>query len=212
MRTANELVESEFIPLIRRVQSDSFMAEDRIKLWAVCVMVIVANALDLMSTYAVSPHLANEWNVLERVFGLGWAGLIFAKIVGGCIAIFGYYFYLRFRRECYPSPGMDYDGFCRFFSFGRSVNQNETFYRMPFFRHLCVNLGYFWAGMQALIFWVALDNYLLKYNIFCPLRSYSELGYHMLQSLIVASAVLLRFYRVNYRRYRQLSTEVSDPV
>ena len=68
-------------------------------------IVVAANAIDLASTYYVSPDLANEWNVLERIFGLGWAGLIIAKLLGGAFAIAGYGYYLRYREQCYPSAG-----------------------------------------------------------------------------------------------------------
>lgn len=176
------------------------------KLFAVSFLVIFANMLDLLSTYVVSPDLANEWNVLERVFGLGWVGLICAKIIGGTIAIAGYYYYLSYRRSCYPTAGADFDSFCRSFAYGHRSRKKDVY----FLRYLFVNLGYFWAGMQFLIFWVALDNILLKFGIVFPLRQYSEMGYHLFQSMIVASVVLFRFYHGNYSRYLKLQPAVID--
>jgi hypothetical protein len=72
---------------------------------------------------------------------------------------------------------------------------------IPVGPHLGVNLGYFWAGMQGLVLWVALDNMLLRAGILFPFRQHSELGYHLFQSLVVGAVVLQRFYAVNYRRY-----------
>ena len=176
------------------------------KLLVVSLMVVLANTLDLLSTYIVSPNLANEWNVLERVFGLGWAGLIFAKIIGGAIAVAGYYFYLSYRKSCYPAAGADFDSFCRTIAYGQGSRSKQD----NIIRYLFVNLGYFWAGMQLLIFWVALDNILLKFGIVFPLRQYSEIGYHLFQSMIVASIVLYRFYHGNYSRYLKLQPALID--
>lgn len=188
----------------------------RRKLYLVSVMVILANAADLASTWIVSPNLANEWNVLERTFGLGWLGIIGAKVIGGALAIFGYSFYLRRRNHCYPEPGANFSAFRRHFSFGRQLKGGwiDAHRGIPFGDHLGVNLGYLWAGMQMLVLWVALDNILLGYGIVFPLRHVSEMGYHMLQSAAVAVLVLWRFYAGNYRRYSVLSThpDTSGPL
>src|SRR2546423_11110480 len=96
-------------------------ATDRRRLLIVAALVLVANGLDLASTYLASPDLADEWNVLERLMGLGWTGLVCAKLIGGWIAIVGYAYYLRQRTACYPLPGATRSAFLRFFAFGRPV-------------------------------------------------------------------------------------------
>ena len=63
---------------------------DRRKLLCVAALVILANLFDLASTYFASPDLSGEWNILQRFFGLGWAGLVGAKLLGGWLAITGY--------------------------------------------------------------------------------------------------------------------------
>lgn len=178
---------------------------ERQKLSLLAALVILANTIDLATTYAISPDLAHEWNILERYFDLGWPGLIGAKLIGGWFAIYGYAYYLRHRAACYPPPGADQESFIRYFAFGTPVPWTKCPDRFPSRRHLGVNLGYFWAGMQMLIFWVALDNFLLQYGISHPLRYPSELLYHLFQSAVIASGVLLRCYLGNYRRYRLLA-------
>jgi hypothetical protein len=180
-------------------------ASDRRRLVIVAALILGANFLDLASTYLASPDLADEWNVLERFFGLGWAGLVCAKLIGGWFAIVGYGYYLRHRTTCYPPAGADGQSFLRFFAFGRPVAWLDGHYQSPKLMNLGVKLGYFWAGLQALILWVALDNLLLSYGIVMPFRRVSELGYHLAQSWIVALMVLARFYKGNYRRYLGLT-------
>jgi len=170
------------------------------KLYLLVGAIILANALDLASTYAVSPDLAGEWNILERQFGLGWPGLIGAKLVGCWIAAFGYAYYLRHRERCYGPAGADLGTFAHNITFGDGTKDAPSQWLL-----LGVNIGYFWAGIQMLVIWVALDNILLRYNIYCPLRHVSELGYHLLQSLVVGGAVFARFYYGNYARYRAIS-------
>lgn len=184
----------------------------RSKLILALAITVAANAADLASTYLASPDLANEWNVLHSRFGLGWGGLIVAKLIGGALALAGYAYYLRHRDGCYPRPGLDRQTFCRHFSFGRSVTWLEMAAGIPVGKHLGVNLGYFWAGMQLLIFWVAADNVLLHYGWVFPLRHTSELGYHLLQSGLVGFLVLARFYFGNYARYRSLSEIAVAPA
>jgi len=186
--------------------------QERQKLFLVAGLVLLANYLDLWTTYLASPDLAHEWNVLERYFDLGWTGLIGAKLIGGWFALFGYAYYLRHRTACYPPSGVDQDAFCRHFTFGTTFSPGNRPDRIPSRRHLGVHLGYFWAGMQMLIFWVALDNYLLQYGISHPLRQPSETVYHLFQSILVASAVLLRFYLGNYRRYRRLAAQRVETI
>ena len=174
---------------------------DRCKLMCLTAMVFVANFLDLASTRLASPDLANEWNVLERTFGLGWTGLIFAKLIGGALAVIGYRYYLLHRKSCYPSPGRDMQTFCRHMALGHSGSLPGKIRSKTAWMRVGVNLGYFWAGLQLLVFWVALDNVLLLYECVNPLRGLSETGYHLVQSWIVAGLVLCRFYRSNYDEY-----------
>jgi hypothetical protein len=176
----------------------------RLQVFAVLALVIAANAADLLSTYLASPDLADEWNILQRQFNLGWAGLVVAKLIGGSLAVAGYVYYLRNRDRCYPAPGANQAAFRHYFSFGQQVSGTEMWRGIPVGPHLGVNLGYFWAGMQGLVLWVALDNMLLRAGILFPFREYSELGYHLFQSLVVGAVVLRRFYAVNYRRYAAL--------
>jgi hypothetical protein len=180
----------------------------RRKLFAVALVVVLVNCMDLLSTLYVAPDLENEWNILERHYGLGWAGIISAKVIGSLLAVLGYAYYLRHRDGCYPSPGVTRSEFCRHLSFGRQATWLEMQAGIPIGTHLGVNLGYFWAGMQGLVLWVAVDNLLLEWGIVFPLRYYSETGYHALQSVIVATLVCMRFYLGNYRRYAlMLQTE-----
>ncbi len=183
---------------------------DRCKLMCLTAMVVAANILDLASTRLASPNLANEWNVLERTFGLGWTGLILAKLIGGAAAVFGYRYYLLNRRTCYPSPGRDMSTFCRYMALGHSGSFPSLFRSKKAWMRVGVNLGYFWAGLQALVLWVALDNVLLLYGGVNPLRNISETGYHLLQSWLVAGLVLCRFYRVNYREYAKTRDTASS--
>lgn len=207
----------------------------RRKLMYVASFVVLANTLDLLSTYAVSPNLAEEWNVLQRVYGLGWPGLVAAKLLGGGLAILGYFYYLRHRRECYPEPGASFRTFCRAFAYGTAHHPAPQSHPMagpcgapdesrrtpgelsgalgpvPALMHLGVNLGYFWAGMQALVVWVAVENILLGMGIAMPVRFWSELGYHMLQSAVVGGLVLARFFTGNYRRYQTLAQRSTPP-
>jgi len=178
----------------------------RRKMLFVLAMIVLANGADLFSTYLASPDLADEWNVLQRNFHLGWAGLVVAKTIGGLLAAWGYAYYLNQRDKCYPAPGVSPSEFRRHFSFGRQVSKQEMWSGIPFGRHLGVNLGYFWTGMQGLVLWVALDNMLLREGIVFPLRYWSEMAYHLLQSGIVAVVVLWRFYGGNYQRYRCLTS------
>jgi hypothetical protein len=182
----------------------------RRKMLFVVVLIVLANCADLISTYLASPDLANEWNVLQRNFHLGWAGLIVAKAIGGLLAAAGYAYYLLQRDRCYPSPGATPPEFRRHFSFGRQVPANQMWSGIPFGRHLGVNLGYFWTGMQGLVLWVALDNMLLREGIVFPLRYWSEMAYHLLQSGVVAIVVLWRFYHGNYRRYSCLTAPTQS--
>jgi len=113
-----------------------------------------------------------------------------------------YGFYLRHRNTAYPAGGADLNRFCHHLSFGSSLGYlgpNDSWLRIG------VSLGYFWAGMQALVVWVAIDNLLLRFGISVSVRQYSEMLYHMFQSCIIASIVLTRFYIGNYRRYQDLT-------
>jgi len=187
-------------------EGDAMSPKDRRKLLIVAGSVLVANGLDLASTYLASPDLADEWNVLERLMGLGWAGLICAKLIGGWFAIVGYAYYLRNRGACYPPPGANRNEFLRFFAFGKPIaldGKSQT----PKIKNLLLKLGYVWAGLQGLILWVALDNVLISRGFVHPFRRVSELGYHLAQSAVVGGWVLARFYLVNYKRYQELTAE-----
>src|SRR5437870_5693235 len=120
---------------------------DRWKLMCLTAVVVVANLLDLISTRLASPNLANEWNILERAFGLGWAGLIMAKLIGGAAAVFGYAFYLRHRHACYPRSGQDLAGFCRYMALGHPGSLPTVWRSKKAWTRVGVNLGYFWAGL-----------------------------------------------------------------
>lgn len=175
---------------------------ERAKLLLVAATVVVANILDLLSTYIVSPNLTYEWNILHREFGLGWSGLIFAKTMWGLLAVAGYAYYLRNRSACYPPPGTDRKLFFRHLALGEASGTGEDGKDHHFWQRILVTLGYLWAGMQIMLFWVVLDNILLVYGIHCGLRLHTEFGYHMIQSAIIASFVLFRFYAGNYARYQ----------
>lgn len=183
---------------------------ERRKLILVTLFIVAANALDLFSTYLVCPGLEQEWNVLERWFGLGWAGLLVAKLIGGAFAVFGYAYYLRYRIACYPAETFDapapraFSTFCQHFAFGKNVSWLSQHWRRRNSRHLLVGTGYFWTGMQWMVVWVALDNLLLQYGFAWEIRRYSETAYHVLQSTSVASLVLMRYYWGNYQRYLRL--------
>lgn len=164
------------------------------------MVVFLINGMDLLSTWIVSPNLEGEWNLLQRVFGLGWLGLFAAKLIGGAMAVAGYSFYLRHRRNCFPLEKLqDYSSFVRFFTFG----PEEPMLSPQGLTRLGVSLGYFWAAMQVLVLWVALDNMLILQGYFCPIRNVSEMGYHMLQSALIGGAAVMLYYRVNFRLYNQ---------
>jgi len=188
---------------IYRTEAEYLEIQARRKLFTVTALVVAANVFDLISTYIVSPDLANEWNILQRSFGLGWAGIIIAKTFGTILAVAGYGYYLKYRDECYPSSGASREEFFRHFSFGKQATWMEMAAGIPLGRRLGVNIGYFWTGMQVLLVWVACDNLLLRAGYAFPLRHYSELAYHLMQSNLVAVVVISRFYMGNYYRYSQ---------
>lgn len=169
------------------------------------LFVALVNAADLASTYLVSPDLAAEWNVLQRWLGLGWAGLVAAKALGGALAVAAYAFYLARRADCYPAPGADMAAFRRAMAFGDGSLADDARHRL----RLLVHLGYFWAAMQPLVLWVAIDNLLLSVGWFFPLRQQTELGYHLLQSAIIGWVAMARFYRANFGLYRALPTRAA---
>lgn len=171
----------------------------RRKLVLFTIVVAAANLLDLVSTYVASPDLANEWNVLVRCYGFGWLGLLTAKVIGGALAIAGYAFYLVNRERCYPNVRVDYNGFCHYFAFGSCVKVPSE--RGDALRHLLMVAGYLWAGMQAIVVWVAVDNFLLKLGFSWGIRAHSEVAYHFLQSLGVTAVVLHLFFGRNYQRF-----------
>jgi hypothetical protein len=136
-------------------------------------------------------------------------GIIAAKLIGGWLAVAGYAYYLRYRDACYPTTPMNFGAFCRYFSFGRTVSWLQATVSVPTGHRLGVTLGYFWTGMQGIVFWVAMDNILVKHGFVFPLRYHSELAYHLLQSWIIALVVMARFYTGNYLRYRRQLSAVS---
>jgi hypothetical protein len=164
------------------------------KLWCVAALALLANGADLATTYAATPSLSAEYNALSRYFGLGWPGLIAAKLCGIALAVAGYAYYLRRRAECYPPAGLDCAAFRRHMAgAGSRIAQG--------FPHLGVKVGYLFAGMQLFIVWAAAENWLLGRGICVPLRRVSETGYHLLQGGVTAWLVMARFYASNYRRY-----------
>lgn len=178
----------------------------RKKLWIASAVIIVINVLDLISTYLATPDLLMEWNILVRLLNLGWPGLIGAKLIGISLAIYGYHYYLLHRTDCYPAFEASPREFCRFFSFGRS----DTTYTTTNRRHLWVNIGYVWAGLQLTVAWVTLDNFLLYFtHYYFPLRFYSEWAYQFLQGSLISTLILARFYSGNYYRYRMLFGSVA---
>jgi hypothetical protein len=176
---------------------------DRRKLLFVGAVVLLANFVDLASTWLVSPNLAHEWNLLQRQFGLGWSGLIGAKLFGGLVAILGYRYYLVNRVRCYPPAGLSLSEFCRYIIFGRHESLNGPQSSREAWRRALVSLGYFWAGLQILVIWVALDNLLLGYGLVFPGRRLSESGYHLIQSWLIGALVFCRFFLGNYRDYKK---------
>jgi hypothetical protein len=173
----------------------------RKKLWIASVIIVLINVLDLISTYLATPDLLMEWNILVRLLHLGWPGLIGAKLIGVSLAIYGYRYYLMHRTDCYPAYEAGLREFCRFFSFGRS----DTTYATGSQRHLWVNIGYIWAGLQLTVAWVTLDNFLLYFtHYYFPLRYHSEWAYQILQGSLVGTLILARLYTSNYYRYRLL--------
>lgn len=178
----------------------------RKKLWIASAVIILINVLDLISTYLATPNLSMEWNILVRLLNLGWPGLIGAKLIGILLAIYGYRYYLLHRTDCYPAFEASLQEFCRFFSFGRS----DTTYTTANRRHLWVNVGYVWAGLQLTVAWVTLDNFLLYFtHYYFPLRYYSEWAYQVLQGSLVCTLILARLYSSNYYRYRLLFGSVA---
>ncbi len=183
----------------------------RRKLWTVAVFTVLFNVLDLVSTYVASPDLANEWNVLARVYGLGWLGLIGAKLVGGALAVAGYWYYLKHRDSCYPVTFVKRRDFVRYMAYGGGNVRAGLTDSV----RLGIKVGYFWAGMQIIVLWVALDNFLLTRGFVMPGRAYSELGYHLAQSAVIAVFVLWRYYHTNYRRFLLLGrfcTTIYDDI
>jgi hypothetical protein len=167
-------------------------------------VVVVFNGIDLYSTYLASPDLSREWNVLHRELNLGWAGLVFAKIIGGWLAVAGYGYYLRNRERCYPAPGLDFVQFCHFYLFGEEDDRCSARNRDTTMRAL-VTLGCLWAGMQIVLLWVAIDNLLLYHGIVLRVGMRQEWIYHVAQSMTVAFAVIACMFVVNYRRYTALA-------
>jgi hypothetical protein len=49
------------------------------------VLVIVSDALDVISTYLATPDLAFEWNPLVREYGWGWEAIILLHVVADLI-------------------------------------------------------------------------------------------------------------------------------
>jgi hypothetical protein len=173
--------------------------EYRLRVSLYALFVVLANAADLASTFLASPDLAGEWNVLERWLGLGWAGLVIAKLLGGWLAVAGYAYYLRNRAFCYPPMRVDARAFSRWFLFGPP--------NVHIKRHTLCALGYFWAGMQLLVVWVAADNIGIAYGVVSPLRGSSDLAYHLMQSWTVGLLVALRYLSGNYQRFERATRE-----
>lgn len=185
-----------FVPALHRHSAE---------IWTAFFAFLAANALDLFSTWLASPDLAHEWNILERVLGLGWTGLVCAKIVGIGAATLGYAYYLVHRDACYPAFVASRSEFCRHLSFGSYES------RVTATTRLLVNIGYFWAGMQAIVVWVAFDNLLIAFGLPSPWRPDSETLYHLFQSVVVGAFVIARFCQVNYTRYLLRFRPVAIP-
>ncbi len=173
------------------------------KLALAAALIIAVNGLDLASTYAASPDLSAEWNVLTRHLGLGWAGLVGAKLVGGWLAFIGYAYYLRHRYACFPAPGGTDADFARGFLLGDGPaagpqTQDDSV------RRALVCAGYLWMGLQGLVLWVGLDNIGLAFGVVSPLRFGPETLYHYVQCGLVAAVVAVRYYTTNLRDYRSM--------
>lgn len=190
-----------------RSSETSFDYVDR-QIALAAILIVAVNALDLASTLAASPDLSGEWNVLARVFGLGWAGLIGAKLIGGVLAIAGYSYYARNREACYPAPGGSSADFARGFLFGEGPLAGAQS-RADSVRRTLVCAGYLWTGMQAVVLWVALDNLGILFGVRSPLRIGSETAYHYMQTALVGIAVLTRYYAVNLARYRSMPARAA---
>ncbi|HSV73293.1 MAG TPA: hypothetical protein VLH79_05990 [Chthonomonadales bacterium] len=170
---------------------------DLMRVGALGVVVACANVLDLLTTYCASPTLVHEWNVLHRKLGLGWPGLIGAKLVGGACAVAGYAFYLRHRHACYPVAGLGLSAFGRAFLLGSPTAGVHA-------RRILVTLGYLWAAMQALVAWVAIDNLLIYFGYSPPFRGLDPMAYHLSQGMLISGAALWRMVVANHAEYVQL--------
>lgn len=175
----------------------------RRSIWMMVAVVVVLNSFDLFTTYLASPDLAREWNVLHRELNLGWAGLVGAKLLGGTLAVIGYWYYRMNRERCYPGPGLPPLEFCHHFLFGDDHNQQTRGLSDTVMR-AAVTLGFLWSGMQAVLLWVAADNLLIYRGVSWRSGASQEWAYHAAQSVSVAFAVLGVMFYKNYRQYGAL--------
>lgn len=102
----------------------------KLKFWGIVILLLLTRVGDLLSIYLVSPDLSKELNHMESIFGLGWAGLISANVIGTGLIIYLFHYYI-FRYN--PVSAVEVKNLKEFISqryFNRPDKFSGSFYKL----------------------------------------------------------------------------------
>jgi hypothetical protein len=177
------------------------------------LLVIVGRLYDATTTYLYTPDLANETNVLVKLFGAGWTSFVIIQVTLVVIMIYLLYFYLlKFKPDTPPEKNLNIKQFVSYLFFNDTVSFHKMFYKMPKNKKtLFASIGYivsmtlisisFVVGTST-TFLIISDNYKNIYK-----QGIAYVLYGIMVGLIIYFTI--RFFKIEFSKYKQSGNELD---
>ena len=177
------------------------------------LLVIVGRLYDATTTYLYTPDLANETNVLVKLFGAGWTSFVIIQVTLVVIMIYLLYFYLlKFKPDTPPEKNLNIKQFVSYLFFNDTVSFYKMFYRIPKNKKtLFAAIGYivsmtlisisFVVGTST-TFLIISDNYKNIYK-----QGIAYVLYGIMVGLIIYFTI--RFFKIEFSKYKQSGNELD---
>ncbi len=179
---------------------------DSAKFSTLAALTIAGRFYDVGTTYLYSPDLSNETNIIVKLFGRGWFGIIsFQSLLTGMVVYFLYFYFYKYEAIHPPKPGLTLKQYVSYAAFGDTESFAGIFYRFPTNRPVFfASAGYaasmtliyssFIAGTSTMLLLTS-KSYLAVYRQGVPILLY-------LGTIFIAGYFCWDFYRKEYERYR----------
>lgn len=172
------------------------------------LLLIIGRAFDASTTYIYTPDLKTETNILVRLFGVNWTGIIIIQIILSCLVIgLLYFYYFKYSPKTPNHKDLTLKQYISYIYFNDTKSFNQLLYKIPTNKSaLLASLGYIISMTLISI------SYIVGTSTLCLIfiDGYAELyrKYNLpavLYGLIVVIIIIVSvsFFRGEFRKFKR---------